>query len=116
MADLPPHRFAFEFSAGRDLTVYWFALIGEIDRARRMTEDSDGAFQARTEELEEEYGVHDFATSGEHEVAGFHSYEVEPERWPELIGKWRDFFTSQNIGVGEIVRMSRCEYERRFNP
>jgi hypothetical protein len=120
MADNPPFRFVFELSNethidGKDaIFVYWFPFLDEIAKVKTMSADEAGDFQGRTEELEQEYGVHDFATSGEHELIGFHSYEVAPEKWMELMQKWRAFFVEQGVPVGEVTGMRRAVYEQQL--
>ena len=120
MADNPPFRFVFEFShenhdEGADaLFVFWFPFLDEIAKVKSMNDEAHDAYEIIRDDLEAEYGVHDFATSGEHELIGFHSYEVEPEKWMELMQKWRMFFVEQNVPVGEITGQRRAQYEQQL--
>lgn len=47
------------------------------------------------------YGVHDFYTSGEYELIGFTSYEIENEKYPELMDIWKSILIELGCVVGD---------------
>ena len=60
--------------------------------------------------LEETYGVHDTSFQdrfegkpfdGQTVMWGFSSYEVQEDKWPELLAKWKDILTSIGLSVGQ---------------
>ncbi|KVP97054.1 hypothetical protein WJ97_14645 [Burkholderia ubonensis] len=57
------------------------------------------------DELEGEYGVHDWSTrpSQEVEAIGFTSYEVEPDDEKTLLERWQAWFVSKGATVTPVV-------------
>lgn len=116
--DQGPYRFVFEFHHenhpdGEDaLFVYLFPFVTDHEKAYDLGCESD-EFLEKTGELEE-FGVHDFCTTGKYELVGFGSYEIEPKNWLPVVQKWRDWFIEQGVGCGDIEEMTRAEYERRY--
>ena len=50
---------------------------------------------------ENSYGVHDYYTSGEYELIGFTSSEVDNDKYPELIEIWKSILIQLGFEVGE---------------
>lgn len=118
MADIPPYRFVFglhhsDYKDDAEYT-YWFPFTDEtqIDLINKMNDEEDDVL-GKSEELEE-FGVHDFATSGDYELIGYHSYEIEYHNWLMVVNEWRNFFISKGIACGEIVMMPSADYETQF--
>lgn len=66
-----------------------------------------GEGQEVTEELEEEYGIHDYVTSGEDNIHGYSSGEVDPARIDELMEKWRQHFSTMfGLKVGPVYEVN----------
>jgi hypothetical protein len=62
-----------------------------------MTGESDSdPYTIMLDDLESEYGVHDFSCSGS-ETIGYTSYEVEVDKQLELMNKWRQFFLDNGV-------------------
>ncbi len=122
MADNPPFRFVFHLrhdshdEGGDQEFVFFFPFTDpdQITKIKMMTDEGHDAYEATNDDLESEYGVHDFVTSGEHELIGFTSYEVEPEKWMQLVETWRTFFVEQGIAVGEITGMRQARYTEQY--
>lgn len=67
-----------------------------------------------TDDVEADYGVHDYSTSGSEEMHGFSSYEVDADKADELMEKWRQFFITEGIACSPIQTMTWDEYEKEF--
>lgn len=107
-------RFVFEFSKWiKDdehlLTRFGFEILESSAEAQAWLETikNDGADDEYFEFLGdmEDYGVHDFCTVGEYEAVGFSSYEVESEKYMEVMEKWHKFFADHGLGVGPITQL-----------
>lgn len=116
MIDIP-YRFVFEFHHEEHdndaLFTYWFSFIDQIDLVKKMNDEDE--VLCKSEELEE-FGVHDYCTSGEHELIGYCSYEIEYHNWLVVVNEWRNFFVSRGIECGPIVMMTSEDYEKQFWP
>jgi hypothetical protein len=64
--------------------------------------DNDDKFEDEFEILQDVYGVHDCSFEQSKHIHGFTSYEVDPEKYMELMGKWKTFITSLGCKCGEI--------------
>ena len=51
--------------------------------------------------LELDYGVHDYETSGEYELIGFTSYAIDNDKYSELIEIWKSILIQLGFEVGE---------------
>lgn len=116
---------ALEHSVLVESFVFYFAFLegdtartyGFIVRNRSMLQAALNAedFSVFTEllyddivdQLEGEYGVHDWATrpSDEVEAIGFTSYEVEPDDENTLLERWQAWFVSKGATVTPVVRV-----------
>jgi hypothetical protein len=71
-------------------------------------------FQEAMDELESEYGVHDWGTAPTDDVigVGYFSYEVKAELIPELMEKWREVFVKQSSenDVSEVVTLEEKDF------
>lgn len=106
-------KFTFEFSDSdfegkgweRPLTTFWFTVNPPFyyDSDEYYAWEDDQLLE-QSQELEEEYGVHDFyGGSDDTDVQiGYGSYEVTQDKWEELIQKWHDWFIDQGFEPGEI--------------
>ncbi|RYD39761.1 MAG: hypothetical protein EOP83_36290 [Verrucomicrobiaceae bacterium] len=87
-------------------TTYHFDFIGdatEIHRLREMVDNEEGAYGEMVENLEHQYGLHDFGTTGDAEIVGFGSGEVDEDKHHELMEKWREFFIKEmKVGCGPV--------------
>lgn len=63
------------------------------------------SFEEAFFELECEYGVHD-AGGADDAFFLFHSYEVDPNKYLELMGKWRDYFLKKGFEVSSVRTLS----------
>lgn len=61
------------------------------------------------------YGVHDFCTSGDDELIGYHSYEIKLSDQETVIQKWHDFFTLHGFQPGVPEVLDYEDYNSRFN-
>jgi hypothetical protein len=72
-------------------------------------------FENAVNELEGDYGVHDWGTAPTNDVigVGYNTYEVEFHLIAELMEKWRKVFVEQSSesDVSEIVRMHDEDYQ-----
>ena len=116
--DRPPHRFVFEFHhedhpEGDDaIFVYFFPFLQGADKVRQLNDEDDEIIDF-TGEMED-YGIHDFGTSGNYELVGYHSYEIKPDDWMTVVEKWRDWFTERGVVCGEIEVLPHADYQARF--
>ena len=73
-------------------------------------------FQEAMDELESEYGVHDWGTAPTEDVIGigYFSYEVEVQLIQELMEKWRQVFVKQSSenDVSQIVELFETDYPK----
>lgn len=60
------------------------------------------------DDIESDYGVHDWSTSPSESVdsIGFTSYEIESEHWNTVLEKWRDVFNRLGGECSEIVEIN----------
>lgn len=89
-----------------------FAIRNTAALYERLNQTSFAAlteyiYDEKTQELEDEYGVHDWSSAPSPLVdgIGYRSYEVAPERLDELLTRWRDWFIGQGVtatGVFEL--------------
>jgi hypothetical protein len=73
------------------------------------------------EEVESDYGVHDWATTcndktNYFERVGYNSYEVPADKWDELIKKWHSFFDAEGFDPGPIQALHPREYYAQYYP
>lgn len=105
-----PGRFVFEFSTLDEpvvLTTYSFEFLDKQDDLRAwVAEQPDDYFNILADM--EEYGVHDFVTTGDEEIIGFSSYEVGADKYEEVMQKWRDFFVAEGYNCGPVVLVSEA--------
>lgn len=102
-----PGKFVFEFSTldePEQFTTFEFAFLDKTDALRAWVVEQPDDYFDILDELESEYGVHDFVTTGDEEIIGFCSYEVEPSKWLEVMQKWHDFFASEGYTLGPVVQ------------
>lgn len=105
-------RFAF-FNEDTDiLTTYTFVAIpstltGELMLHQIEYGDGElnGKFEDMWSETEMDYGVHDTSWS-DGEIYGFTTYEVKPDKYLEVMNKWRDWFTANGFQCADIVKES----------
>ena len=74
----------------------------EHDFARLLDEDSEDAIGDFTSEMEG-YGVHDWS-SGSHDIVGFTSYEIDKDKYMEVMNKWRDFLIEKGLQCSPITK------------
>ena len=95
------NRFVFEFMNEEDdaTHIYQFMLDGATE-AIQFTEE----FEEMCSTMEEAYGIHDVCSPelGEDDAISYTSYEVDPEKYYELVNKWRQFFLAKDFTVGQI--------------
>jgi hypothetical protein len=109
--------FYFEFSnpfevaedAEPDIVYYGFNM--RIDESAIVDGyyDLDMDFEEQVEEMEYEYGTHDWSSSPHDDVEGFgySAYEADFARIPELMEKWRAYFEqrSEFSDTTDVVRL-----------
>ena len=78
-------------------------LFGFNFKSESVIDISSGWFDAAFNELECEYGIHDWSSSPSEKISslGYTSYEVAPDVQVELMKKWQQVFV-KNLG-GENV-------------
>ena len=126
MQDQDRNRFLFHFSdsdfekKGYEVpeAVYFFFLDG--DPGKDYMDEHEDDLLDFTSEMEE-YGVHDWGTTGNpdgtwREIIGYHSYEVPADKWDEVVQKWHDWLAQEGWQPGEIQKTTWEEYEKRFYP
>lgn len=108
--------FYFDFydadTESEDSTVFAFVIdksvASEIDNGIE-----ESWYENIFDELESEYGVHDWSSSPADGVPaiGYTSYEVEADRQEELVVKWRHAFASKfgEEKVSKVVRIGRLD-------
>lgn len=102
-------HFEFEFSDYRtdDRSVlYRFPIMGspDLEKLTQFTGSDDGPFMELREDIESDYGCHDFFGSmdpGNYTV-GFSSQEIEKDQRLEVMTKWREFFEKSGYQVGAV--------------
>lgn len=70
----------------------------------------------------EVYGVHDFSGNGslmypeaDIYIVGFHSYEVHPDKWDEVMKHWHGVLSKIGAEPGEVERYnSLAEYQAAY--
>jgi hypothetical protein len=64
-------------------------------------------YEVHTEEIEAEYGVHDWSSRPSEAVdaIGYTTYEVESDRIPDLMNEWRNRFVSAGCVTTEVQRL-----------
>jgi hypothetical protein len=64
-------------------------------------------FDEKTQDLEDEFGIHDWSTTPAKEVdgIGYRSYEVAPTQLDELLTRWRDWFVSLGVTVTGVFEL-----------
>jgi len=55
-------------------------------------------------DIEGDYGVHDFVTTGDDQLFGYDTYEVEPKRINSVMNKWREFFINKGYNCDPIFQ------------
>ena len=124
--------FYFEFSnpfevaedAEPDIVYYGFNM--RIDESAIVDGyyDLDMDFEEQVDEMECEYGTHDWSSSPHDDVEGFgySAYEADFARIPELMEKWRAYFESRpevesvtavvqiNKTMDEVIKMSDLDF------
>lgn len=102
-------HFEFEFSDYRTedkAVLYRFPFMGspDLEKLTAFTSDDSGPFMEAREDLESDYGCHDFfgTMDPENYTVGFSSQEVEKDKHGELMSKWREFFEQNGYRVGAV--------------
>lgn len=126
--DQKTYRFVFHFDPtylnqnahDSDALTFIIPLYISKEKAQHFEEYGiyEGNFKEILDELESDYGVHDFHTTrfdGDfYELAGYSSYEVPEDKYMELLTKWRDGLARLGLNPGEIFSMPTKEYEDNF--
>lgn len=102
-------RFIFEFyddipHCSRRLGFEFIKIPKRLEswvKAARYHEPDD--YQEILDELEDEFGCHDFVVSGYNEIFGYCSSEVKYADQFAVMNKWKDFFTQKGLKTGPIV-------------
>jgi len=102
----------YDSDTGETLSLYGFNMAVPRDLLAAIDVD---ALEEITEELESEYGVHDWSSRPTDQVfgIGYTTYEVPELKIPELMTKWREHFISV-LGeeyVTEVVRLDAVSLE-----
>ncbi|KVP17415.1 hypothetical protein [Burkholderia ubonensis] len=102
--------FYFSFQDGDAARTYGFIVRNVSMLLAALNAEDFSAFTELlyddiVDELEGEYGVHDWSTrpSQEVEAIGFTSYEVEPEDEKTLLERWQAWFVSKGATVTPVV-------------
>lgn len=112
------YRFVFEMeSSDESIAVYIIPLAISAKEAEDFIKRSYGDFDLYdkyTADLEGEYGVHDFCTSGDYELIGYSSYEIADDKQLELMQKWREVLVKLGLNPQDIIKMTVEDYEKAF--
>ncbi len=84
----------------------FYVVIGELDEIELDTlidDLLDDSHDFKGEDLESTYGVHDIAFDHETDVLGFTSYEIDEEKFPELMEKWKEIFKNRGFLISESL-------------
>lgn len=84
------------------------------ERLVAMVDQEQEDYEIFRDDTESDYGVHDFSTTGDEELVGFSSYEVEPSKTDKVINDWRQFFTGQGFCVGPVETYFFANYQHRY--
>jgi hypothetical protein len=104
--------FAFSWQAGAE-AVYLFTLDGP----QAAFDDWDLRYD--TQHLlfmrdMEQYGVHDYGTTGDDEFVGYYTYEIDPADWDTVVEKWHSYMAEQGFTTGAVEKMSREDYQAKY--
>ena len=109
-----PGVFYFDFFDGETEKTVMYGFIMNM-LSENLEEELDDSYDDKLEELESEYGVHDWSSSPNEAVSGigYTSYEVEPDRHLELMGKWQQYFDTRDDveNVSHIVLVSESHMD-----
>ena len=97
--------FYFDFIFQETDTTGLYGFIFECkDMESRFESD---AFYEKMNEMEDEFGVHDFSSYPDDGIysIGFVTYEVERVNVLKLMIKWRDYFVS-TVGEGKVGQIT----------
>lgn len=121
----PQARFSFSFTHETvddfETETIFIIKIDSIKAWDTWSYDHEDDYLEAVSETEV-HGVHDFCGSGSPDypdagiyIVGFHSYEVHPDKWDEIMQYWQGVLKRIGAGPGEIERYgSREEYEAAY--
>lgn len=110
-------RFLFNFhhedNGGGDGVVHFFEIVPKADDPQcHCSENQEWLdFVGGTMEF---YGVHDFCTSGDDELIGYHSYEIKLSDQETVVKMWHEFLAENGFQPGEIQVLEYDAYLTKF--
>jgi hypothetical protein len=108
-------RFFFTFWKGSDTSRYRFELVGMTEAQYHSAQFARSLAEMVVEEIDPDFGeqhaVGHRLSNGSFEF-GYNSFEVNPNRVFELMGRFRDFFVEKlgpnRVGLLEVVQESNA--------
>lgn len=105
--------FYFTFREGDRGLTYGFIVSNRAPlftglNALDFNEFTELMYDAVVDDLESEFGVHDWSTSPNLDIdaIGFTSYEVEPDQVLVLLERWRTWFVSKGAIASRVVSVT----------
>lgn len=95
--------FYFSFSQDDDSEISKSFIIKNFDYELIENDDIDWIDQVNN--MEEEYGVHDWGSGPNDNVngIGYNTYEISEDKINEVMEKWRNYFISKGATVSKVV-------------
>ena len=98
----------FTFANENTGTVWMFDILTDLDKysADELDELVDHLLYDSHSpvDLEVKYGIHDIAGDPEDDLLGFMSYEIEEDKFPELMEIWKNIFKSNGLETSEVYK------------
>ena len=101
--------FYFDFYQSEEDSSTYYGFNMELTPDSVLITESDDSSDSFCYYIESDYGVHDWSSRPNDAVAGigYTTYEVMPNKYDELMNKWRAYFKSRPDvkKITEVVRL-----------
>lgn len=107
-----PAVFYFNFYDPETEVEKYYAFTMTLTNGR-LNEEFDDSYDQMFDQVESEYGVHDWSTRPNDAVIGFGytSYEVDPDKYEYLMNLWNGYFAAHKdvFSIGTVVEVTGAE-------